>query len=263
MKKLIRPPQLPWLALGLSGLGMALRFWLFAGGIDSKGLLKSNHPAVPLVWILSIITVALLFILTRPLQGQGRYRSNFPASLSGAVGCCAAGIAIFITALGALLDKPDGLTIAANILGVLAAPCMVLVGLNRYSGKRVSFLFHTLLCLYFTAMLMSQYRHWSAAPQLQNYCFQLLSSVGLMLTAYHRATFDARFGKRRTYAFLSLCTLYFCCLSIPGGQNKFYYMAMALWLFTNLCSLKPMRQRAAQPAAEEPAPVEDPKPEDI
>lgn len=263
MKKLIRPTLLPWLTLGLGGLGMALRLWFFASSVDSKGLLKSDHPAVLLIWIFSFIVVALLFILTRPLQGQGRYRNNFPASLSGAIGCCAAGLAVFITAFGPLLDSPDGLTIASSMLGVLAAPCMVLVGMNRYSGKGVSFLFHTLLCLYFTALLMSQYRHWSAAPQLQYYCFQLLASVGLMLTAYHRAAFDARMGNRRAYAFLNLCTLYFCCLSIPGGQNKFYYMAMALWLFTNLCSLKPMRQRAAQPAAEEPEPVEDPKPEDI
>lgn len=266
MKNLIHPTKLPLLTLGLGGIGMALRFWLFAS-TDDKGLLEAGHIAVPLVWLLTAVTLVGLFLFTRPLNGQGKYRNNFPASLPAAISCFAAAVMIFLNAMQQLLDSPGALDLVSGILAILAAPCLVLAGVNRYKGQRVSFLYHTVLCLAFTGQILGYYRDWSASPALQYYCFQLLATIGLMLTAYHRAEFDARIGSRKNYAFVSLAALYFCCLAVPESDNKLYYLVMAAWVFTNLCSMRPLRRRPrptldAEPAAEGPAP-EEPRQEEI
>ena len=261
MKKTIRPHQLPWLTLIPGALGLALRLWLYATGIDEKGFLKAGHPAEILLWILSAVTVALLFWLTRPIKGQGGYRTNFPASIPGAIGCWAAAAGIFITALGELMAGSDGIAIAAGALGILCVPALIFAGYSRFTGSRSSFLLYALLCVYFIARLVCQYRQWSADPQLQDYCFQLLACVGLMLASFQRATFDVKLGKRRSYAFTGLITSYFCILSIPNCEQKLFYIVMAAWLMTNLCSLKPLRRRPApQEPQKAPEPAEAPQP---
>ena len=252
MKKYLHPTKLPLLTLGLGGLGLALRVWLFASA-DENGLLKAGHPAITLVWLLAAVTLAGTFLLTRPLHGPGKYIHNFPRSLAAAVCCWAAAAAFFLRAMGTLLDSPDALGTVSGILGILAVPCLALTGLSRFKGQRTSFLFHTVICLAFTGQILGQYRVWSASPALQHYCFQMLSTVGLMLTAYHRAEFDARFGKRRAYAFVALSTLFFCLLAIPEGDSGLFYLIMAAWVFTNLCSMRPARRRPKPAAPKEPA----------
>lgn len=247
MKKTIRPWHLPWLTLGLSALGLALRIWLYATGIDEKGFLPAGHPAEILLWILTAVTAAGLFWLTRPVKGQGGYKTNFPASIPGAIGCWAAAAGIFITALGNLMSGSDGVAIITGSLGILCVPALIFAGYSRYRGARSSFLFYALVCVFYIAQLVYQYRHWSADPQLQDYCFQLLASVGLMLTIFQRATFDVKLGKRRNYAFMSLLSFYFCILSIPHCEQRLLYIVMAVWLFTNLCSLRPLRHRQSAP----------------
>lgn len=254
MKKTTQSELLPYLTVGLSGLGIILRLWLYTTGLDDKGFLKTGHPAWILLWVLSFVTAAVLFWLTRPVKGQGRYVDNFPASWLGAAGCCAAAAGIFLTALGDLMDGADAIAIATGVLGVLCVPALIFVAYSRWRGMRSSFLLYVLLCVFFAARLISQYRMWSADPQLADYCFQLLACAGLMLTTYQRATFDLRMGRRRSYAFLCLLTVYFCCLSIPYCEQKLFYITAAVWLFTNLCSLKPLSRRVNRTARQPETP---------
>lgn len=268
MKKYFRPRYLPVLTLLAGILGMLLRVWLYATGIDDKNLLIQGHPADILVWILTVITVAGLFYLTQPLKGQGGYRSNFPASLPGAIGCWVLAAGLFITALGDLMSGSDRIVMIAGILGVLCVPAMVFAGYSRYCGTRSSFLLYALLSVYYIARMVCQYRLWSADPQLQDYCFQIFACVGLMLTAFQRAAFDVKMGRRRSYAFLSLVTFFFCCLSIPHCEQKLLYLVNAVFLLTNLCSLRPMRRRPAVESPEAPevpeaAPQAEPIPEEV
>lgn len=261
MKKWIHPTKLPWLTLGFGGIGLALRFWLVSSA-DEAELLRTNHPSVILVWLLTAIFLAAVFLYTRPLEGAGKYRQNFPASLPAALCCWAVAVLVFLSGMGQLMDSPNPLGVLAGIFSILAGPCMALAGYDRFKGNRTSFLYHTVLCLAFTGQILSQYRHWSSSPALQSYCFQMLATIGLMLTAYHRAEFDARLASRRRYAFVNLATLYLCCLAVPEADSRIYYLVMAAWLFTNLCDLRPARKRVQPAEAPAPAEIQEPRQEE-
>ena len=67
MKKYLKPATLPWFVLITGGMGIALRFWLLSSGVDAKGLLKSGHPAIILLWILTVITAGVVIYGCLPL----------------------------------------------------------------------------------------------------------------------------------------------------------------------------------------------------
>lgn len=252
MKNYLHPTKLPLLTLGMGGLCMALRFWLLASA-DEAGLVKAGHPAIFLTLLLGAVTLAGLFLLTKPLGGQGKYSVNFPRSLPAAAGCWAAAAAFFLRSMGVLLDRPDALAMICGVLGVFAVPCLILAGLARFQGQRTHFLLHTVVALAFMGQILGHYRAWSACPAIHSYCCQLLATVFLLFTAYHRAEFDARFGSRRIFVFMSLAAVFFCLLAIPEGSGLFY-LACGAWALTGLCSLRPGKRRA-RPAipTEQPA----------
>ena len=64
MKHPFRSHILPFFTVGAGGLGFALRLWLYAG-IDEKGLLPVGHPADYLLFLLSALTIGILFLATR------------------------------------------------------------------------------------------------------------------------------------------------------------------------------------------------------
>ena len=73
-----------------------------------------------------------------------------------------------------------------------------------------------------------------------DYAYILSSTSFLMLATYHRASFDLNVGKRRPYAFCSLAAIFFSYLSLIGSENILFFMSVAVWLTTDLCSLIPM-----------------------
>lgn len=251
MTRKIHPAKLPLITLALGGAGTALRFWHFATA-NEAGLLESGHPASILVGLLTIVTVAGLFIFTRPLKGHGKYRNNFPASLPSAVCCWAAALALFLCAISQLLEGLSPATVLGGILGVAAAPCFVLAGMCRLKGQRTSFLLHMVICLALTFQLILHYQVFSGYSVLHLYIFRMLALIGLALTAYHRAEFDVRLGRRRTYTFISLSTVFCCLLAIPEGDSLFF-LVMAAWVCTNLCDLGISHPRPPHAAEETPA----------
>lgn len=241
MNKLFKPTMLPLFTLIAGVVGFGLRLWLFLTGVDARGLLPANHLAGILSFVLTAIVLAALVLCTYTLTPLGSYSKLFPAWLLAGIGCAAAAAGILYVNIRDLIAQPDIITIATLVLGVVAAAALLILGFCRLKGKHPSFWLQAAVTVYFMLHLVSQYRLWSSESQLQVYFFPLLASVFLMLTAYHGAVLDAnKKANRRGYAFCNQAALFFCCMSLQGSSWPFY-LAMAAWLGTNLCSMKAVK----------------------
>lgn len=244
MKKLFKPTLLPLFTLIASLVGFGLRLWLFLTGTDERGLLPANHIAGILSFVLTAIVLAMLVLCTHKLTPLNSYSKLFPAWPLAGIGCAAAAAGILYVNIRDLLVQPDVITIATLVLGLVAAAALLILGFCRLKGNHPSFWLQAAVTVYFMLHLVSQYRLWSSESQLQVYFFPLLASVFLMLTAYHGAVLDAdKKANRRGYAFCNQAALFFCCMSLQGSSWPFY-LAMAAWLGTNLCSVKALKPSA-------------------
>ena len=245
MKKIFKPTLLPLFTLIAGVIGFGLRLWLFLTGVDDKGLLPEGHIASILSFVLTAIVLAVLVLCTYKLTPLGSYSKLFPAWLPAGIGCAAAAAGILYVNIRDLIAQPDVITIVTLVLGLVASAALLILGFCRLKGKHPSFWLQAAVTVYFMLHLISQYRLWSSESQITVYFFPLLASVFMMLTAYHGAVLDAdKTANRRGYAFCNQTALFFCCLSLQGSSWPFY-LAMAAWLGTNLCSMK-----AVKPAAE-------------
>lgn len=248
MKKILTPKYLPLVTLAASLLGLLLRIWLL-GTDNGKGFIIRGHISAVLLYILTAAFIVYLFLATRPLVEGNKYRYNFPPSMLGAVGTLIAAFAFGVTSILEWIGTTDTLTVIASLLGIISMFALVFVAHCRWKGNHPSTLFHIVVCAYLMLRLICMYRQWSADPQLQDYSFQLLGIVCMMLAAYHRATFDANFGKRHSYIFFALASVYFCCLSLAGPDHILFFLGSAVWFFTNLCSLTPMKRKKQEKQA--------------
>ena len=240
MKNIFSPKNLPLATLAAGIIGLLLRFWLLNSGTDEKGFLMPGHIADILVWALTAIVVITVLLCTRRLQQAAKYQFNFPKSAIGTIGCVLGAVGIAITSVAELASYDDTLALICAVMGLVGAVSLGYLGYCRQRGEHPNILCHTFVCLFLMVRLINQYRHWSSDPQLQDYCFQLLATVCLMLAAYHRATFDANIGKRRPHAIYHLCAVYFCCLSLTDTGSMAFYLGTGIWMLTDLCSLTPM-----------------------
>ena len=78
MNKFMKPSYLPVLTLLGGLLGLILRAWLVLAGTDEKGLLVTTHPAHILVFVLTALVLAAIFLCVRPLGALKRYQDLFP-----------------------------------------------------------------------------------------------------------------------------------------------------------------------------------------
>lgn len=229
--------QLPLFTLLCGGIGCLLRLWLYGAGLDEDGLLAANHPAGILVLILAALTAGLLLWFLRHFHTHGKYTRQFPPSIPGAAGSFAAAVGLLLTAMIALVRHEAAFSLLTGILGIAAAAAMAFTGLCRIKALRPSFLFHTILCLFFVLRLISQYQTWSADPQLHDYCFQLLATVCAMLFAYHQAALDLKSTDRRPLVITGLLGTFFSCLSLVATDDALFYASLAVWMITNLGEL--------------------------
>lgn len=263
MKKYLHPKFLPILVPVAGLLGLLLRLWIILPGPDAEGLYAPQPFAWTLLWIVTILTLAAVVVMSARLKVPGKYTDNFPASVPSAIGSA-------LAALGIILSKQvfpigsDLLSTLTSILGIISAAVLVLAALNRYQGKKASFLLHAIPCLFFALRIFMLCRVWSSETQTGVFLFQFFASICVMLASYQLACFDVNLGKRRSSLFWSLSGVYFCLLALPGSNEPLFYAAMALWLLTNLCSLWPMKARkpqtktpaaSAAPEQEPPAPT--------
>ena len=240
MKKFLFPAQARVYALGAGVLGFFLQVWLLKAGIDQNGLFRTGHTAGILLFILTPLVLAALYLCLRELDGVPVYKKMFPRCVPYAVGCFVAAAGILAADLVELAVRVDRLSILSCIAGFAAAASLVFLGSCNLRRKRPAPLFHGCVTVYLMLHLVSQYRFWSAEPQLQAYFFQLMASVFLMICAYHRTAVDCSRNNRRLYLFFNYGALFFCCLAVPG-RDWLFYLSMALWTGTCACSVKPVK----------------------
>lgn len=239
MKRFFDQRNLPWLTLALGGIGLGMRLWLNTTAND-KGFILRGHISLIGLLAVTFATLALLFVATRSLRQASKYNFNFPPSLAGGIGAALAAVGLAVTSVLELAASEHILNTITALIGLLTVGALLFVGHSRWKGMHPSMLFHCVICAYLMLRLICMYRGWSADPQLTDYAFELLALVCAMLATYHRATFDANFGQRSSYAFFSLAAVYFCCLSLGGSNGPLLFFALGAWLFTDQCNLTPM-----------------------
>ena len=254
MKKYLHPIYLPLLVPMASILALVLRLWTMGGGPDADGLYAPQPLAWVLLWLVSAVSLAGIFVLTRRLKNPGRYSDNFPASPISAAGCAAGALGILYSALTTFFAAKDLLATLTGILGIAGAVALTLTALIRYQGKKPSFVFHVVTCLFFALRIFDCCKHWSNVTQIGCFLFQFLASICIMLASYQMCCFDVNLGDRRSYLLWSLSGVYFCVLALPMGEDVYFYAGMLLWLMLNLCSLRPMKTAQTQAAETVEAP---------
>ena len=238
MKSLKQVKLFPWLMLGASILGIGLGLWLFSGGPDKKGLFVAAHPAITALFILTALTLLVLFLGVRKLEETMPYGKLFRPSVSAMAGCFVAAAGILVTDVYEMFFRTgDMITFLSCLAGIPAAGCLVFLGFCRKQGKRPHPLFHCCVTVYLMLHLISQYRGWSSEPQLIVYSFPMLASVFLMLSLYYRTTLDAGTKKRKSFLFFNYGALFFCCIALCES-NPIFYATMALYAATAGCSLE-------------------------
>ena len=254
MKKLIRPRHLPAIAVFAGLLGFVFRIWTIGLGPNSEGLYKPQPFAWTMLWILTAVTAAAILWVSRRLKSPGRYTDNFPASIPGTIGIALAALSCLTSAIDVLKNSVGGLAAVTAIAGLASTVCLILAAIARFTGKRPIVIAHTVPCLYFALLIFDRCKNWSNEPQIGLYVFSFLASICIMMATYQRACFDVGLGKRRSYLLWSLTGVYFCIVALPGNNDLLFYGSMAVWLLTNLCSLRPLTKRKQQPQ-EAPAPT--------
>lgn len=235
---------LPFLVLAAGAVALGLYVWLM-GTENDKGFIDKFHISATLLVSLTGIVAAGLFVFTRSLAKGNQYKFNFPASNLGGLGAWVAAAGILSDSLLELLVFSDKMAFYSALLGILAAIALAFVGHCRKKGLRPNVLSHVAICVHLMLRLIVMYRQWSADPQLYDYCFRLLAVVCAMLAVYQRACFDANCGKRSDYTFFNLMSIYFSAICL-GGSDRILYLAIGVWLFTDMCNLTPMQQQPAE-----------------
>lgn len=251
MKLNLKPNQLPLLSLGLGGIGLALRWVLYAVAVDAKNLLPVLHPLEILLWLLTVAAAAVIISMVWKLEGSNRYVDNFTASTVSAVGCFAAAAGILVTVLTAKTGDAHILNHVCKALGILSAPALVLAGVSRMQGKRPLFLCHCVVCMYFALHLVSRYQIWSGNPQLQDYFYSLAGCALLMLFGYYQAAFDVGSGKRRMQLAIGLLAAFACFVAVSNTDCPLMYLTGGIWTLTNICTLTPVPRRQKKEAPEQ------------
>lgn len=244
MKKYLKLRYLPFLTVGAGLLGVMLQFWLYATGIDDKGLLLRSHPAMPLLFVLTLITLLVLGLLAWKSDTK-KLRKVTPALC--AVSSAIAAVGIAYTAIGELLAHSDTLHRLGFVCGLLAAAGLFYGAVVYWQRKRPTFLTHCAVIVFLILHLICQYRQWSSRPQLVDYCFPLLSSACLMLVFYHRAALEVRVGDLRQYLFLCQAALFFSCLCMRS-ESPVFYLSMAVWTACNFSPRVAYPTRRSRPA---------------
>ena len=167
MKRLLKPNIiLPWFTLAAGGLGLILRIWLLTGGVDEKGLLVTGHPANILTFILTAVTMAVLFLCVRPLGGAPDYNHLFPLCLPAVIGNGVAAAGIAVIAIRQLMGSADTFSLVSGIIGLIAACSLAYLGWCRLKRLRPSFVFHAAVTGYLMLYTISQYRGWGSESQI-------------------------------------------------------------------------------------------------
>ncbi len=237
---------LPLCTAFLGVLGIILRFWNNTAGTDPDGLTITGHPSTIAMTVLLIGVAVLLAVFAIFMD---KTPTTPGKSTAGAVGCYIGALGLLITAimeLGAMsvLEEQFAFSQLSGLLSVVfgfgAVAVFVLMGNCRKKGKPMNVWAYAVIVAFFVFHLLQQYQLWTRQPQVGDYLFPLLGSIGLMLTTYHRACKDLGQPAQWQYLVLSQAALFFCMMSM-GGQSRVFYITMAAWTLLDSLPGKEMK----------------------
>ena len=192
---------------------------------------------------------------TRTIGGSGKYADNFPRNPLSGLLMIAAGLILALSASTLGQSTSPAIVPASPLLSffekfisgcLVAAPwltavSMLVLGLCRMQGKQGWMGFGGLICLFYMIMLVNNYRLWSANPHFQDYAYQLLAGVLLMLCSFHRACCDAGIIQRRKLLFTGLTAAFCAIVSLSIDFQRGFYLASALWALGSVCTVSQLR----------------------
>jgi len=234
MKHPFRSHILPLFSIGAGGLGFALRLWLFSS-VDEKGLLPAGHFADAALYILTALVLGILFLATRQVLPRRMNKNTVRLFCSGAY--LLGGLGLLVNGISSSSSGNARLAVLATAACGVGAVVMISMAVLKFSRKRLPYWLPAILTVVLMLCTVAQCQIWGAEPQLQVYFFPLLSSVFLMLTTYYSAVLDAKKASRRWFVFCNQSALFFCCVSL-WSDSWLFYLTMAFWMFTGLCSLE-------------------------
>lgn len=225
MKHPFKSQTLPQFTLGAGLLGLVQRIWLFSD-IDEKGLLPANHPADSILYLLTALTLGILFLSTRKMN---------PRKVNWRVLRPVTGCAYGLGGLGLILDALlhySGVNVrlagVAIIGGILGGAVLLYMAVLHFLDKKPAFWPYVVLTAVLMLDTVAQCQVWGSEPQLQAYFFPLLASITLILSCYQATAIAAGRGKSNLLAFFSQSAVFFCCLSLNTDQWPLY-LGMLFW----------------------------------
>lgn len=216
---------LPLFTMGAGGIGLGLRLWLYAG-VDEKGLLPVGHPAEKALFLLTAITLGILFLATRELKPR-RIKKSF-LRISGSIAYLLAGISLILCTLLKLTGGTSRLAFVATAATLIGGLTLWYMAALKYFRKQLPYWAPAILTVVLMLNTVAQCQVWGAVPQLQTYFFPLLASIFLILSAYEKTAYTALKGSPKKLAFFSQGALFFCCLSLNTSQWPLYF-GMLCW----------------------------------
>ena len=242
-----------WVA-GAGAVGALLQTWYFFTGIDGKDLFLKNHPAVVLSYLLLAAAMLGLFLWARSVSRTPSVKKLLPASPLSFFGSLIGGAGILATAVFELTKGADLVALVCLLVGVGAAGCVVYGGICRLQGALPLFKTRSVTVVYCILHLVSQYRVWSAQPQMALYFFPVLASVLLMAAVYQRAALEAGEKNAGAYGFFTGSAIVLCLFSLPT-EGGVFYLAMALWLLLDMAAVSVIPHKAKHSPMHLPDPV--------
>ena len=221
---------LPLFPIAAGAIGLALRVWLFSA-TDDKGLLPAGHPANYALYLLTAVTLGILFLATRELHSR-RISRKF-VRLSGTCAYFLAGLGLLSTAVWVLPGSTIRLARVAMVVSVAGGLVMFYSAFLKLCRKRLPYWLPAMLAVVLMLDTVAQCQAWGTEPQLQVYFFPLMASVFLILSAYQKTAYAAGRGNPKLLAFFSQSALFFCCLSLDTPQWPLF-AGMLFWAAVQL-----------------------------
>lgn len=238
------------LVIAAAAVGLSLRLWLLLVGPDEKGLYPAGHISWILLLVLTAIVAVSLFLLAVYAGHNRSYHSNFPASVPAAVGCVIGAVCIAWSAIGNLMQREGLLHTLYGGAGIAAAAALLYWGWCRWKNLRPKGIAFGILCLFFGVRIFLLGRTWGDDPELLRFFFGFLATVCAMLASYQLWGFAVNLGNRSAGVLFGLLSVYLCCCAIGENTDPILYAGLAVWMMTNLCSLK-CPPRAPRPRPED------------
>ena len=232
MKQPFRSRLLPLFTVGAGIVGLLLRIWLFSA-IDEKGLLPAKHFADTALFILSAITLGVVFLAGRAMEPPVMPKA-LPRVMA-ATGSLLGGIGLLLTGLGSISVysvRFAGIAVIANIAGGIALLAMAVLLFLR---KKPPYVLPTILTAALMLDTISQCQLWGTEPQLQSYFFPLMAAVFLILTAYQLTLRIAGSAKPDLLVFFSQSALFFCCTCL-NTDRWLLSLGLLFWAAATLYS---------------------------